>query len=157
MPHSVRRNELANAAIKLWRGDSESLQYLGDSANYVYSFVHSGKTRYLRLTSSYDRTKEQIEAELDFIAYLHRSGVGAALPISSVARRLFEDIPLQMLFCLPASLRKRKVSVLDMIPPNLTKNTLDFVAERLDKFTLSQKITFLPIAFVDSLGMRISC
>ncbi|MBA2504184.1 MAG: phosphotransferase [Pyrinomonadaceae bacterium] len=98
MPHSVRRNELANAAIKLWRGDSESLQYLGDSANYVYSFVHSGKTRYLRLTSSYDRTKEQIEAELDFIAYLHRSGVGAALPISSVARRLLEDIPFANAF-----------------------------------------------------------
>ncbi len=93
MLDSVRRNELANAAIELWRGDSESLQYLGDSANYVYSFVQSGKTRYLRLTSSCDRTKEQIEAELDFIAYLHRSGVGATLPISSVARRLVEDIP----------------------------------------------------------------
>ncbi|MBA2737612.1 MAG: phosphotransferase [Pyrinomonadaceae bacterium] len=92
MLDSVRRNEFASAAIEFWRGDNESLQYLGDSANYVYSFTKSGETNYLRLTSSCDRTKEQIEAELDFISYLHRSGVSAALPIASVAGRLVEEI-----------------------------------------------------------------
>jgi Ser/Thr protein kinase RdoA (MazF antagonist) len=72
MPDLVHRNEVANAAVKLWRGDNGSLEYLGDFANYVYSFIESGKTRYLRLTSSCDRTKEQIEAELDFAAGLVR-------------------------------------------------------------------------------------
>jgi Ser/Thr protein kinase RdoA (MazF antagonist) len=92
MTDSVRRNEFANVAVKLWRGDNESLQYLGDSANYVYSFIESGKTRYLRLISSCHRTKEEIKAELDFIAYLNRGGVNAVLPISS-SGRLVEEIP----------------------------------------------------------------
>ena len=92
MTDSVRRNEFANVAVKLWRGDNESLQYLGDSANYVYSFIESGKTRYLRLISSCHRTKEEIKAELDFIAYLNRGGVNTVLPISS-SGRLVEEIP----------------------------------------------------------------
>jgi len=93
MLDSICRNELANAAVELWQGDNKSLQYLGDSANCVYSFIRSGETNYLRLTSSCDRTKEQIEAELDFISYLHRSRVNVALPVSSVAQRLIEEMP----------------------------------------------------------------
>ncbi len=87
------RTEIANTAIELWHGDIDSLQYVGDSANHVCSFSESGETRYLRLTSSCDRTKEQIEAELDFIAYLHRGGINAMLPVSSVTVRLVEEIP----------------------------------------------------------------
>ena len=90
----IHRNELANAAVKLWRGDNESLEYFGDSANYVYSFTESSETRYLRLISSCNRTKEEIEAELDFIAYLNRGGVNAVLPISSSSGRLVEEISL---------------------------------------------------------------
>ena len=93
MPASVHINEFTNAAVKLWRGDNESLEYLGNSANYVYSFTESGKTRCLRLTSGRNRAKEQIEAELDFIAYLRRGGINAMLPVSSVAGRLIEEIP----------------------------------------------------------------
>ena len=92
MSDSVPRNEFANVAVKLWRGDNESLEFIGDSANYVYSFIESGKTRFLRLTSSCDRTKEQIEAELDFIFHLHNGGVSVALPVSSVAGRFVEEI-----------------------------------------------------------------
>ena len=92
MSDLVHRNEFANAAVKLWRGNNKSLEYLGDSANYVYSFIESGKTRYLRLTSSCDRTKEQIKSELDFISYLHQGGVSVALPVSSVAGRFVEEI-----------------------------------------------------------------
>jgi Ser/Thr protein kinase RdoA (MazF antagonist) len=85
--------EVAKAAIELWRGDAESLRYIGDSANYIYSFIESGKTHYLRLTSSCARTKEQIEAELNFIAYLQRGGVSAALPVPSAAGGLIEEMP----------------------------------------------------------------
>ena len=92
MLDSIHRNELANAAVKLWRGDNESLEYLGDSANYVYSFIEFSETRYLRLISSCNRTKEQIEAELDFITYLNRGGVNAVLPVSSVMGRLVEEM-----------------------------------------------------------------
>lgn len=89
---SIDKTELANTAIKFWHDVKGSLRPIGNSANYIYSFIESGKTRYLRLTLSCDRTMEQIEAELDFIAYLHRGGVSAMLPVSSAAGRLIEEI-----------------------------------------------------------------
>jgi len=92
MIDSIYKNEIANTAIELWHGDAESLCYVGNSANDVYSFIEPGKTRYLRLTSSCDRTKEQIEAELDFIFYLHQSSLSVALPVSSVGGRFVEEI-----------------------------------------------------------------
>lgn len=90
----THRPKLANAAIELWCGSGGSLQQISDSVNHVYSFIESGTKRYLRLTSNRDRTKAQIEAELDFIAYLHQGGVRAMLPISSKAGRLIEEIPV---------------------------------------------------------------
>ena len=88
------RTEIANAASALWHADINSLRYVDCSANRVYSFIDSGETRYLRLISRYDRTKEQVEAELDFIAYLHRAGVSAMLPLASSAGRFIEELPL---------------------------------------------------------------
>jgi amicoumacin kinase len=92
MLDSIDKTELANTAIKLWQGVTGSLQHIGSSTNYTYSFIESGNTRYLRLTSSCDRAREQIEAELDFIAHLHRGGVSVMLPISSAAGRFVEEI-----------------------------------------------------------------
>jgi Ser/Thr protein kinase RdoA (MazF antagonist) len=94
MLDSMHKTELAKTAIKLWDGVTGSLQYISDSANYIYTFIESGKTRYLRLTSRRHRAMEQIEAELDFIAHLHRGGVSVMLPVSSAAGRFIEGIPL---------------------------------------------------------------
>ena len=88
------RAEIANAAIKLWHADIDSLENVGSGANRVYRFIESGERRYLRLISSYDRTKEQVEAEVDFIAYLNRGGVRTMLPLSSSAGRFIEELPL---------------------------------------------------------------
>src|SRR5205085_5118999 len=69
---------------------------------------------------------------------------------------LLKSFPLLIVFCLLASLRKRKAKGLAMILSHLTKNILDFVAGHWDRFTPSQKPIFLPTAFAASLGMRIS-
>jgi len=92
MLNSIHKNELANAAIGLWGGDIELLESVSTSANDVYSFIESGKTRYLRLTSNCARTEKQIEAEIDFIFHLHKGGVSVALPISSIAGRFVEEV-----------------------------------------------------------------
>src|SRR5215203_4434082 len=92
MSNSFGQNGLAKTAVKLWRGETESLASQGASANQVYEFTESGKTLYLRLTSSRDRTKEQIEAELDFIFYLQAGGVGVAPAIASVNQKFIEEI-----------------------------------------------------------------
>ena len=82
----------ATAAVELWNGQINSLVQISDSANYVFSFVESGERRYLRLTPNGERTEKQIEAELDFVTFLHQGGISAALPIPSVAGRLIEEI-----------------------------------------------------------------
>jgi len=92
LPYLNDKIKSAALAVKLWNGDAGSLQEVSDSANYVFSFIESDRKRYLRLTPGEERTKNQIEAELDFIAFLHQGGVNAALPIPSVAGRLIEEI-----------------------------------------------------------------
>jgi len=90
--NSSDKTKYANFAVNLWRGDKTSIQSVSDSANYVFSFVKSGKKYYLRLVSGADRTKNQIEAELDFVAFLQKGGVSVAQPILSVAGKLIEEI-----------------------------------------------------------------
>ena len=92
MSNSVHLNELAKTAVKLWRGAVESITPQGDSPNRVFEFTKSGKTLYLRLISSKHRTKQQIEAELDFVFYLSRGGVAAVPPVLSVNERFIEEI-----------------------------------------------------------------
>ncbi len=52
MSDSTYRVQRALEAAKLWRGESASLKHIGDSENYVYSFIASEKRRFLRLTSN---------------------------------------------------------------------------------------------------------
>lgn len=83
-------HEIARKAIEMWEGDPASLQHVSDSTNYIFSFMASGERRYLRLISSDDRTREQIEAELDFITYLGGRGIGVSLPLRSSHGRSIE-------------------------------------------------------------------
>jgi Ser/Thr protein kinase RdoA (MazF antagonist) len=84
--------ELAFEAIRLWRGEPDSLRQVNVSSNHAFSFFASGQPLFLRLTSSRDRTLEQIEAEFDFINYLHRNRVTVCLPLPSTNRRAVETI-----------------------------------------------------------------
>ncbi len=76
------REQPALEAAKLWRG--ESVQRVCDSENYVYSFIADERRRFLRLTPGHHRSLPQIEAELDFIRFLHRGGVSVSLPSTSI-------------------------------------------------------------------------
>lgn len=80
------------AALELWRGEPGSLRHVGDSANHVFTFLSHGRRRFLRLTHGLRRTRTHIEAELDFITYLHRHGVGVGLPLTSSDGRTFEEL-----------------------------------------------------------------
>ncbi len=84
--------DLANTAVQLWQGDAGSLRHVSDSANQVYSFNASGQQRYLRLTSRRARAKEQIAAELDFIAYLQQGGINAMRPVASAAGQFIAEL-----------------------------------------------------------------
>ena len=90
---SDQRVAIATAATELWRGEPGSLCHVSDSANHVFTFVLSGKRRFLRLTPGIRRARTQIEAEMDFIAYLHRYGASVSLPVASRSGRTVEELP----------------------------------------------------------------
>ena len=89
----ISENAIARTAVELWHGDLKSIHPIGNSANRIYSFLQFGTTRYLRLASSRNRTKDQLEAELDFIAHLRRGGVNATAAVYSASGRFIEEIP----------------------------------------------------------------
>jgi Ser/Thr protein kinase RdoA (MazF antagonist) len=90
MEDSGKRERIALNTALLWQAETASLQYVSDSDNYVYSFISQGRKLYLRLTSQLRRTQGQIEAELDFINFLHRGGINVSLPVTSVNGRTVE-------------------------------------------------------------------
>jgi len=60
--------------VKNWEYDEDSLemfQYYRISSNAIYPFRYNGKTRLLRFAPVSEKNKESLEAELDFISYLH--------------------------------------------------------------------------------------
>jgi Ser/Thr protein kinase RdoA (MazF antagonist) len=73
-----------------WHGDGGSIRRVSESTNDVYSFTAEGVRRYLRLRSIRDRSKAQIEAELDFITHLQGGGISVAQPIPSDRGQLIE-------------------------------------------------------------------
>lgn len=84
--------EIALKAVRLWRGEPDSLRQVSASANPVFNFSAAGQPLFLRLTSARNRTIEQIEAELNFINYLHRGRVDVRLPVKSANGREVETI-----------------------------------------------------------------
>lgn len=94
MVDSTYRRRLAIQVAELWQGEPASLQHVSDSENYVYSFTAFEKKYFLRLTPSHHRSLRQIEAELDFVDYLHLGGVSASLPLPSASQRMIEQVQI---------------------------------------------------------------
>ncbi|WP_406687512.1 phosphotransferase enzyme family protein [Rossellomorea vietnamensis] len=80
---------LMDAASRFGCGTSHAKK-LGDFENYVYE-VHKGEVPYiLRLTHSSHRSKGEVEAELQWINYLHKHGVNVSLVNDSETGNLVE-------------------------------------------------------------------
>ncbi|EDL65195.1 phosphotransferase enzyme family protein [Bacillus sp. SG-1] len=85
--------DILRRAAEFYGGDSSNAKKLGDFENYVYE-IHKGNTPYiLRLTHSSHRNKEQVEAELEWVNYLHSQGVNVSLVSHSNEGNLVEEIP----------------------------------------------------------------
>jgi amicoumacin kinase len=89
---------LAERATSLFFAGSPVLEFVQESEHPVYSI--NGGSHFLRLTSSGRRTVEQIYAELDFVRYLHDSGLSVSKPITSRSGQwieIFDDHDCQRL------------------------------------------------------------
>lgn len=95
MPDTDRIEQIGLAATRLWQAMPHSIRPVNDSANLVLTFDTSDKRIFLRLTSRRDRRLEQVEAELDFLSYLHKGGVSVSLPVHSVNDRPIEIIRIE--------------------------------------------------------------
>jgi Ser/Thr protein kinase RdoA (MazF antagonist) len=82
----------ATRAAGFWGFDKGSLFDFRYSANAIYTFKQQGTRRFMRLTWTGDRSVEQLEAELDYLIYLKRSGFPVAGPIESRGGNLVENV-----------------------------------------------------------------
>jgi Ser/Thr protein kinase RdoA (MazF antagonist) len=102
MLHSVQRLfdrvQTPRDAAAHWPHDPRTLTPVEESQNFVYRFHEpdGGPLRYLRLTHETHRTRELIEAELDFVNHLAAAGADVAAPVRSREGNLVEVIESPM-------------------------------------------------------------
>lgn len=66
---------------------------LGDFENYVFEAYRGNNPVILRITHSSHRSKDEIQAELDWMNYLHKQKVNCPEAFTSSNNQLIEDLP----------------------------------------------------------------
>ncbi|MGN4426134.1 phosphotransferase enzyme family protein [Bacillus cereus group sp. MYBK30-1] len=88
----VFTNEILVRAARVFHVTVEE-KPLGDFENYIFHAKDRNDEDYvLRLTHSSHRSKEEVEAELDFLRYVAEHGAKAAGPYYSIFQNLVEEI-----------------------------------------------------------------
>ncbi|MGH7717797.1 MAG: phosphotransferase enzyme family protein [Gemmatimonadaceae bacterium] len=87
-----RRPDLARLVAR-WQGAPHTLAHVRDGANAVYEFQADGTRLVLRLTEDHHRTRNQLEAELDFVRFVASRGVLVACPLPSTEGAWVETVP----------------------------------------------------------------
>jgi amicoumacin kinase len=67
----------------LWGATSGTLEHVRDGENTVYAIKSGSSRRFLRLTEGRHRSRQQLEAELDFVRFVASRGMAAACPLPS--------------------------------------------------------------------------
>ncbi|MGM0846289.1 MAG: phosphotransferase enzyme family protein [Bacillota bacterium] len=84
--------EILLKAADFYGADVTNAKQLGDFENYVYEVHRHGSPYILRLTHSSHRSKEEVEAELEWVNYLNAQGVNVSLVSHSREGNLVEEI-----------------------------------------------------------------
>lgn len=98
---TLRRLALETAA--LWDAEPGTTEHISDSGNSVYFFRSNGQPLILRLTSPAYRTREQLEAEIEFLLHLDAGGVQIGKPIGSREGKFVEDVRLDGMMMLASA------------------------------------------------------
>ncbi|MCD5324346.1 MULTISPECIES: phosphotransferase enzyme family protein [Pontibacillus] len=67
----------------------------GDFENYIYEVHKKGKPYILRLTHSSHRSGEDIQAELEWVNFLHKNGANVSVAYPSIHGELVEEIGVE--------------------------------------------------------------
>ena len=79
-------------ALAAYGINRESIQELDGFESYIYEFQGPDNPGILRISHSIRRTEGMICAELDWINYLHRAGVGVSQPLRSIRGNWVESL-----------------------------------------------------------------
>ncbi|WP_456272009.1 phosphotransferase enzyme family protein [Bacillus sp. AK031] len=86
--------EVLQKAAEFYGADIANAKKLGDFENYVFEIHKNDRPYILRLTHSSHRCKDQVEAELEWVNYLHSQGVNVSLVSHSENGNIVEEIPV---------------------------------------------------------------
>lgn len=85
---------LAKETAALWDAEPGTIEHISDSGNSVYLFLSNGERFILRLTSPTYRTREELEAEIEFLLHLDACSVKIGKPLRSREGGFVEDAQL---------------------------------------------------------------
>ncbi|MCM3273551.1 phosphotransferase enzyme family protein [Paenibacillus elgii] len=94
MVQGLKSDAVALELIAHWEHDQGTLKFWRASSTFVYAVKRKRKTYFLRFSFEQETPLEQIEAELQFMQYLHRHGFPCVTPLPSVNGRLIESVQL---------------------------------------------------------------
>ncbi len=78
--------------LALWHATPDTLTHVREGANSVYEFQALGSRHFLRVTEESHRSRDQLEAELDFVRFVASRDVAVALPQASVRGEWVETL-----------------------------------------------------------------
>jgi amicoumacin kinase len=90
-PREPVDHELIETAA-LWHAAPESLTHVRQGAHSVYELRAAGSRFFLRITSGLHRSREQIDAELEFLEFLASRGIAVARPQVSLRGEWIETL-----------------------------------------------------------------
>ncbi|WP_067730785.1 phosphotransferase enzyme family protein, partial [Oceanobacillus damuensis] len=85
-------NLILSKGATLFNGDVRELKLVGGFSNNVFECNRNGEIFILKFYLSTKYKKESVKAELDWISYLHKSGVNVTAPLPSINGKKMEII-----------------------------------------------------------------
>jgi Ser/Thr protein kinase RdoA (MazF antagonist) len=85
--------EILGQALTAYGIDPALITPLDGFESFIYEFQDSAGPGILRISHSIRRTANMVRAELDWIDYLHRGGVGVSKPLRSINESWVEVLP----------------------------------------------------------------
>ena len=84
--------QVLSDAAALYKVSITELTELDGFENFIYEYEQHGIAYILRISHTSRRTKDMIEAEMHWIAYLHNCGVNCSIPQKSIHGNLVEVV-----------------------------------------------------------------
>ncbi len=83
---------IAERILEQWDYDSGSIRFFRSSANFLYVLQREGTDHLLRFSDASERSREDVEADLDLLAWAAGEGIDVALPVPSSGGNLLETV-----------------------------------------------------------------